>query len=201
MIETCQKGDVDKTYPVINIENIRITRTGTNKPPGTTTCGVKGLHTREKEEDPFTEEELPADDKVLAKYKYEGKPNVQDNNNKMVDKYECEKEPAVPGMPPKEELPVDNGALTKYKYSHSRNVKKSQRETLDLAKMLDYMDENYNIPSQMRDEDKPTADLESEGPNVRENSYSIDEIYQEEDVANHEQTNGVANKKESRDLP
>jgi hypothetical protein len=51
MIETCQKEDVNKTYPVINIENIRIMRIGTNKPPGTTTCGVKGLHTREKEED------------------------------------------------------------------------------------------------------------------------------------------------------
>ena len=56
--------------------------------------------------------------------------------------------------------------------------------------------QNYNIPSQMEDEDEPTADLERDEPNVRENPYSIDETYQEEDVANHEQTNGVANKNE-----
>ena len=119
----------------------------------------------------------------------------------MVAKYECEKEPAVPSMPPQEELPTDDGVLTKYEYSHSRNVMTSLRETLDVAKMLAYMDENYNIPSQMGDEDEPTADLEREEPNVRENPYSIDETYQEEDVANHEQTNGVANKKESRGSP
>ena len=67
--------------------------------------------------------------------------------------------------------------------------------------MLAYIDENYKITSQMGDENEPTADLEREKPNVRENPYSIDETYQEEDVANHEQTNGVANKKESRGSP
>jgi hypothetical protein len=79
--ETCREEDVDKTYQVINIKNIHIMRAGTNKPPGTATFGVRGLHTREKEEDPFMKEELPADDKVLAKHEYEGKPDVQDNNN------------------------------------------------------------------------------------------------------------------------
>jgi hypothetical protein len=137
---------------------------------------VKGLHTRKKEEDPSTKEELPADDKVLAKYEYEGKPDVQDN----ID---------MPIVPPQEELQADNGVLTKYEYSHSRNVMTSQRETLDVAKMLAYMDENYNITSQRGDEDKPTADLASEEPNIRENPYSIDVTYQ------------VANKKESRGLP
>ena len=67
--------------------------------------------------------------------------------------------------------------------------------------MLAYMDENYNTPSQMGDEDEPTADLEREEPNVRDDPYSIDKTYQEEDVANNEQTNGVTNKKESRGSP
>jgi hypothetical protein len=49
----------------------------------------------------------------------------------------------------------------------------------------------------MGDEDEPTDDLEREEPNVRENPHSIDETQQEEDVANHELTNGMANKKES----
>jgi hypothetical protein len=71
----------------------------------------------------------------------------------------------------------------------------SLTETLDVAKMLAYMDENYNITSQMGDENEPTADLE------RENTYNIDETYKEEDVANHVQNNGVANKKESRGSP
>ena len=34
---------------------------------------------------------------------------------------------------------------------------------------------NYDIPSQMGAENVPTADLEKEEPNVRENPYSIDE--------------------------
>jgi hypothetical protein len=150
--------------------------------PTKRTFGVRGLHSKEKEEDPFTKEELPADDKALAKY-------------------ECEKESSVPGMPQQEELPADDGVLTKYEYSHRMNVMTSQGETLDVAKMFAYMNENYNIPNQMRDDDKPTAEMEREEPNVRETPYNIDETYQEEDVANHEQTNGVANKKKSRDLP
>jgi hypothetical protein len=76
----------------------------------------------------------------------------------------------APDMPPQEELPADDG-VTKYDYSHSKNVMTSQTETLDVAKMLAYMDEAYE----------------------EQNPYSIDETYQEEDVANHEQTNGVAN--------
>jgi hypothetical protein len=52
---------------------------------------------------------------------------------------------------------------------------------------------NYDIPSQMGAEDVPTADLEGEEPNVQE-PYSIDEPGA---VANHEQTNAVADKKET----
>ena len=37
--------------------------------------------------------------------------------------------------------------------------------------------------------------MEREKPNIRENPYSVDETYQEEDVANNEETNGVTNKK------
>jgi hypothetical protein len=172
MNETCQEEDVNKTYPVINIENISIMRAGTNKPPGTAIFAVKGLHTREQEEDPFMKEDTPADNKLLAKYEYEGKPNVQDNinmrdvlnvplqeelpaDNEVVTKYECEEEPDMPDMPPQEELPADNGLLTKYEYSHSRNVMTSKTETLDVAKMLAYMDENYNIPSQMGTKTNP----------------------------------------------
>ena len=53
----------------------------TNKPPRTATLHVRGLHTREKEEDHFAKGELPADNKVLTKYEYEGKPDVQDSIN------------------------------------------------------------------------------------------------------------------------
>jgi hypothetical protein len=187
MNETYQEKDVDETHP-----NINIMRVCTNKPPGTTTFGVEELHPRKKEEDHFAREELPADNKVLAKYEYGGKPDVQDS----IDLQD------MPNVPPKEELPANDGILTEYEYSHNRNVRTSQTETLDVTKMLAYLDENYNIPSQMGDEDEPNADLErEEEPNVRENPYSINEIYQEEDVANHEQTNGVANKKESRGSP
>jgi hypothetical protein len=135
-------------------------------------------------------EELPTD-KVLANSEYEGKHDMQDNIN-MWD---------VTNTPPQEELPADNEVLTKYEHTHSTNVMTSQRETLDVAKTLAYMDENYNIPSQMRDEDEPTDDLEKKEHNVQENPYNIDETHQEEDVANYKQTYGVANKKESRGSP
>ena len=69
----------------------------------------------------------------------------------------------------------------------------SLTESLDIEKMLAYMNENYKNTSQMGDEDEPTADLE--------NLYSIDETNREEDVANNEQTNGVPNKKEPRGSP
>ena len=151
---------------------------------------VKGLHTREKEEDHFVREEPPADNKVLAEYEEEH--NVQDvplqkelpADNKMVDKHEYEEE-----------------LLTKYEYPCCGNVMTSQTETADVTKILAYMDENYYIPSQKGDEDEPIADLEREKPNVRVNPYSIDETYQEGDVANKEKTNGVAYKPESRGSP
>jgi hypothetical protein len=185
---------------------------------------VKGPHTREKGEDLSMKEELPADNKVVAEYEYKEGPDVLDSinvqdvpnvplqeelptDNMVVAKYEYEGEPDeqnsinvtdVPDVPPKEELLADNGLLSKYEYSHSGNVMINKKETAEVAKMLAYMDENYNIPSQMGDEDEPTADLEREEPNVRENPYSINE---QGAVANHGQSNGVANKKESRGSP
>ena len=66
-------------------------------------------------------------------------------------------------------------------------------ETLDVEKVLTYMDKNYENTSQMGDEDEPTAALE--------NPYSIDEANREEDVANNEQTNGMPNMKEPRGSP
>jgi hypothetical protein len=149
------------------------------------------------EEDNFMKEELPANDKVLAKYEYEGKPNVQDDinmrdvhkvppkeelpaDNEVVAKYKCEEVPEVPDMP------ADNEVLTEYMYSHSRSTITRQTETLDVAKM--------------RYQAEPT-DLEREEPTVRENPYSINESHQEGDIADHEQNNGVATKKESRGSP
>jgi hypothetical protein len=76
--ETNQEEDVDKTHLEIDIENNSFMRAGTNMPTWTTTLNVKGLHTRE-EEDHFVREEPPADNKVLAKYEYGGKPDVQDS--------------------------------------------------------------------------------------------------------------------------
>jgi hypothetical protein len=126
-------------------------------------------------------------------------------DNKMVDKHECEEEPEVQHstntLNEQEELPADNKMMNEYEYSHIRIVMTCLTETLDVAKMLAYIDENYNNTSQMEDGDETIADLEREKPNVRENPYSIDETYQEEDVADNEQTNGVANKKESRGSP
>jgi hypothetical protein len=53
-------------------------------------------------------EETPTDTKVLAKYEYEGKPDVQDS----IDVQD------VPNLPPQEELQADNGVPTKYEYPH-----------------------------------------------------------------------------------
>ena len=47
------------------------------------------------------------------------------------------------------EPPADNKMVDKYEYSDSRTVMTSLTETLDVAKMLAYMDENYNNTSQM----------------------------------------------------
>jgi hypothetical protein len=104
MNETYQEEDVDKTYPDINIM-----RVCTNKPPGTATVVVKGLHTREKEEDHLAREEPPADNKVLAKYEYGGKPHMQDS----IDVQD------VPNVPPQEELPADNKVVAKYEYEEA----------------------------------------------------------------------------------
>jgi hypothetical protein len=104
-----------------------------------------GPHTRETMEDPIV--------KVLTEYEEE--PNVPMKkelpvDNKMVDKHEYEEE-----------------SLTKYEHLRCENVMTSQTETVDATKMLAYMDENYNIPSQKGDEDEPFAALEREKPNVR----------------------------------
>ena len=107
-------------------------------------------------------------------------------DNKVVAKCKCEEEPEVPNKPPQEELTADNKVLTEYKYSYSRGTVTSQTEILDVAKK--------------RNEAEP-ADLEREEPTVRENPYSIDETHQEEEIADHEQNNGVATKTESRGLP
>jgi hypothetical protein len=172
-----------------------------------------GLHTRK---DHLAREGPPADNKVLAKYEYGGKPNVQNvpkvipqeepTADKMtVDKHEYEKEPEVQYSTTtpddQEELPADNEKLNEYEYSHNKIVITSLTETLDVEKMLAYMNENYKNTSQMGDEDEPTADLEGEKPNVRENPYNIDETNRDEDVANNEQTNGVSNKEEPRGSP
>ena len=108
------------------------------------------------------QEELPTDNKVVAKYEYKGEPDEQ-NSIDVPDVQD------VPDVPPQEELLADNVVLTKYKYSHSGNVMTNQTETKDVAKMHAYMDEaykkqsavpetitqnapqNYDIPSQMGD--------------------------------------------------
>jgi hypothetical protein len=126
---------------------------------------------------------------------------MEDPIVKVLTEYEEE-----PNVPIQKELPVDNKMVDKHEYEeesltkdeHLRcgNVMTSQTETVDVTKILAYMDENYNIPSQKGDENEPFAALEREKPNVRMNPYSVDETYQEEDVANNEETNGVTNKKE-----
>jgi hypothetical protein len=80
---------------------------------------VKGLKTRKEEEDHFTEEEPPDEDKVLAKYGY------------------------VTNTPLQEELPANDEELNEYKHSHNTNVMTNQRKTLDIARMLTYIDETY----------------------------------------------------------
>ena len=197
--EAACKMDVNKTHTETNIRNIGIMRAG--------------LHTRE---DHIAREAPPADNKVLTKYEYERMPNVQtmpdvlpqeelSADNMTVDKHEYEKEPEVQYSTTtpddQEELPADNVNLNEHEYSHNKIVMTSLTETLNAEKMLAYMNENYKHTSQMGDEDEPTADLEGEKPNVRENPYSIDETNREEDVANNEQSNGVPDKKEPRGAP
>ena len=143
---------------------------GDEKPPGNATSGVKELHTRDDEEDNFVRKEPPADNKALAKY-------VNERT-----------------MPPLKELPADNGVMTKHEYSHSRNMMKRQMMTLGITHNTP---QNCTISSQKGDEDRPTADLGREEDYFeKEYQHNIDETHQEEDVANYEQTDGVATKKE-----
>jgi hypothetical protein len=65
------------------------------------------------------------------------------------------------------ELPADNENLNEYKYSHNKIVMTNLTETLNVEKVLAYMNENYENTSQMGAENKPTADLR--------NLYNIDE--------------------------
>ena len=124
---------------------------------------------------------------MVTKSEYEGEPDVQ--NSATV--------PDVQDIPPQEELLAEKGGPTMYEYTHGRNVMTNQTETIDIAKMLAYMNKNYDTPSQMGAEDVPTADSEKK-PNVRENPSSIDEPRA---VNNYKQTNGVADKKEPRGSP
>jgi hypothetical protein len=118
--------------------------------------------------------------------------------NKTVNKHEYEKEPKVQYSTTtpddQEELPAEK--LDEYEYSHNEIVMTSLTKTLNVGKMLAYMNENYKNTSQMGDVKEPTADLEGKMPNVRENPYSIDETNREEDIANNKETNGVTNKNE-----
>jgi hypothetical protein len=102
-------------------------------------------------------------------------------NNNMLAKYVNERT-----MPPLKELPANDGMLTKHKDSHSRNMMKHQMMTLSITNDTPQI---HTISSQKGDEDRSTADLGKEYP------HNIDEPYQE-DVANYEQTDGVATKKE-----
>jgi hypothetical protein len=145
MNETYQAEDVDKTYPETNTKNLNI---------------MRGLHTRDDEEDLFTKRELPAENKAVAVYEYKEEPDMQDvprqeelpADNKVVTKSKYEgvpdvkdsaTVPDVQDMPSQEELLADNGTLTKYEYSHSKNMMTSKAETTDIAKMPAYMDEAY----------------------------------------------------------
>jgi hypothetical protein len=97
-------------------------------------------------------------------------------------------------MPPLKELPDDDGVMTKHEHSHSRNVMKRQMMTLGITHTTQQI---YTISSQKGDEDRPTADLRREEDYFeKEYPHNIDEPNQEEDVANYEQTDGVATKKE-----
>jgi hypothetical protein len=78
---------------------------------------VEGLRTRrDKEEE---KEEPPDEDKVLAKYGY------------------------VTNTPPQEELPADDEELNEYKHSYTTNVMTNQKKTLDIARILTYIDETH----------------------------------------------------------
>jgi hypothetical protein len=118
-----------------------------------------GLHTRE---DHFPREWRPADNKLLAKYKYGGKPNVQtvpnvlsqeelSANDMKVDKHEYEKEPGVQYSTTtpddQEEPPADNEQLNKYEYSNNKIVMTSLTGTLNAERMLAYMNKNYKNTS------------------------------------------------------
>jgi hypothetical protein len=184
------------------------------------TSNRHGLYTRK---DHIAGEWLPADNEVLAKFKYKEQPNVQNvpkvfsqeellADNMKVDKHEYEKEPVVQyntTTPDDQvELPADNENLNEYKYSHNKIVMTNLTETLEVDKVLAYMDENYKNTSQKGDEDKATADMrnlynidEDKPTAALGNLYSIDETNRVEDAANNNQSNGVTNMKKPRGSP
>jgi hypothetical protein len=127
------------------------------------------------------QKELSADNKMVNKHKYEKEPKVQHSTTTPDDQGE---------------LTADNEELDEYEYSHNKIVMTSLTKTLDVGEMLAYMNVKYKNTSQMGDVEEPTADLEGEMPNLRENTYSIDETNREEDVANNEEANGVTDKYE-----
>jgi hypothetical protein len=137
------------------------------KQPGNNTSGVEDLHTREDEENRVVVKELPADNRMLATYV---------NERTML---------------PLKELSANDGMMTKHEDSHSRNMMKHQMMTLSITNDTPQI---YTISSQKGDEDRPTADLRREEDYFeKEYPHNIDEPYQE-DVANYEQTDGVATK-------
>jgi hypothetical protein len=76
--------------------------------------------------------------------------------NKMADMHEYEEE-----------------SLTKNEHPRRRNVMTSQTETVDATKILAYMDENYNIPSQEGIKTKPFCSPREREADARVNPYSV----------------------------
>ena len=70
----------------------------------------------------------------------------------------------------------------------------SQTETVDATKMLAYMDENYNTPSQKGDKTEPFDCPREGGARCTREPAQRRQTYQEENVANNEETNSVTNK-------
>ena len=133
-----------------------------------------GSHTRGTMVDPTM--------KVLTKYREEPSVPTQKElpvDNKMVDKHDYEEE-----------------SLTKNENPRRRNVMTSQTETVDATKMLAYMDENYNTPSQKGDKTEPFDCPREGGARCTREPAQRRQTYQEENVANNEETNGVTNENE-----
>ena len=77
--------------------------------------------------------------------------------NKMADMHEYEEEP-----------------LTKNEHPRRGNMMTSQTETVDATKILAYMDENYNIPSQKGNKTDPFCFPREREADARVNPYSVD---------------------------